>query len=195
MARRTTSPNEATTTGEDTSSSNESGTTTDSAAKPRQRRTGQKGGAARSGTGRGRSANTTGTSRLIEALLRSRGAKGATEADLEQVIRWAEGIRTEAATIETEAAELRRLGPRGKRSATGAVAARQKQQRQEKLKGLEQRRQRHAMDQALLAGVLDGTIAVDVASEGRLLFLHKDAQQQHAAASSTGQDGPDPTLS
>ena len=195
MARKTTSPSEATTGGEDTSSSNEAGTTSDSSAKPRQRRQGQKGGAARSGTGRGRNASTTGTARLIEALLRSRGARGATEADLEQVIRWAEGIRTEAASIETEAAELRRLGPRGKRSASGTAAARQKQQRQEKLRALEQRRQRHAMDQALLAGVLDGGIAVDVASEGQLLFLHKDAQQQHAVAASQEQAGPDPVLS
>lgn len=191
MARKSNSPNEATTTGEDTSSPSENDTTTESSSpKPRQRRQGQKGGTTRSGAGRGRGASTSGTSRLIEALLRSRGARGATEADLEQVIRWAEGIRAEAASIEAEGAELRRLGPRGKRSVSGAAATRQKQQRQEKQRVLEQRRQRHAMDQALLTGVLDGGIAVDVGSEGQLLFLHKDAQQQHAATSSAeGRDG------
>jgi hypothetical protein len=132
--------------------------------------------AQKSGTRRGRSVGQPSeTGRLIEALLKSRGAKGATQADLEQVISWAEGIRAEVAAIEAEAAELRKLGPRGTQGRSKAAATRQRQQRQEKQRTLEERRQRSEMNQALLAGVLEGRISLDVQPEGGLIFLDGSA--------------------
>lgn len=138
------------------------------APKTRRPRQTQKSGTRRSrGTGQ---QNETG--RLIEALLKNRGSRGAIEQEMEQVVSWAEGIRAEAAAIEAEATELRKLGPRGSRSATGAAATRRKEQREARQRELEERRPRSEMNQALLAGVLEGRISLDVLPEGGLLFLH-----------------------
>ena len=127
----------------------------------------------KSGTRRGKSAGQPSEpGRLIEALLKNRGSRGATQQDLEQVVSWAEGIRAEAAAIEAEAAELRKLGPRGARSKTGAAVTRRKQQREARQRELEERRRRSEMNQALLAGVLEGRISLDVQPEGGLLFLN-----------------------
>jgi hypothetical protein len=114
------------------------------------------------------------------------------EADLEQVVRWAEAIRAAGAANETEAAELRKLGPRGSRNAGGAAATRQKQQRQEKQRELGQRRLRHGLGQALLSGVLLGDITLDVQPGGELLFRHKQAQPSPAACVSAEQNGTQP---
>ena len=186
MRRRTTSPSEATDTESTTPSA--SSDAESAAGAPRQRRPRQKSGTGRTGTGRGRRAATSETSRLIEALLKSRGAKGAFQADLEHVIRWSEVIHAEGSSIDAEATELRKLGPKGKRTTTGLAATRQRQQRLEKQRVLDGRRQRHAMNQALVAGVLEGSIALDVQPGGQILFLEKTAQEQHATLASTGLD-------
>jgi hypothetical protein len=145
----------------------------DAAAAPKTRRPRQ---TQKSGTRRGRSASQQSeTGRLIEALLKNRGSRGATQQDLEQVVSWAEGIRAEVAAIEAEAAELRKLGPRSARSTTGAAAARRKQQREARQRELEERRRRSEMNQALLAGVLEGRILLDVGPEGGLVFLDGSA--------------------
>jgi hypothetical protein len=183
MRKRTTTPPEAATTQEaGPVPPSQAGAPTDTPAntsspQSRQRRQPPK-SSGKTGTGRGKGADTGETARLIEALLKSRGAKGASQADLEQVAGWAQGIPAEGAAIEAAAADLRKLGPRGK-PATGATGTRQKQQRQERLKALEERRQRHALDQALLAGVLSGTISLDV-TDGRLVFLHAESAAEHA---------------
>ena len=147
------------------------------APKPRQRRQTQK-----SGTRRGRSAGQQSeTGRLIEALLKNRGSRGATQQDLEQVVFWAESIRAVVAAIEAEAADLRKLGPRGAGSKTGTAATRQKQQRETRQRQLEERRRRSEMNQALLAGVVEGWISLDVQSEGVLVFLHGSASEGQSA--------------
>jgi hypothetical protein len=148
------------------------------ASRPRRQAQPPKKGA--TGRGSGKSAQASETSRLIEALLTSRGTKGASQADLEQVVRWAEGVRADGAAIEAEAAELRKLGPRGAKGTTGAAAAaRRKEQRQDKQQELAERRQRQALHQALLEGILSGGILLDV-QEGQLLFVHAEHAQAHA---------------
>ena len=174
----------------DTAPADEARTNDSARAHPRrQPKTSGKGGAnkgKKEGTG-------SETARLIEALLVSRGERGAREAELEQVVRWAEGIRAEVAAIEAETAELRKLGPRGSRNAGAAATTRQKQQRQEKRqerqRELEGRRLRHGLDQALLGGVLSGDIVLDVQPEGKLLFRHKQAPQSSSAASPAERNG------
>jgi hypothetical protein len=148
------------------------------------RRGGQQAGGARGAGGaggrrRGPRKGTPGseTGVLIEALLRSRGARGAAQEDLQRVIQWAQGIRAEGAAIAAAAAESRRRSPRnaaagggaGRGRASAATLARQKEERQRELA---ERTARHEMDQALLDGVLAGRIALDVATDGgRLVFL------------------------
>jgi hypothetical protein len=115
---------------------------------------------------------------LIDALLKSRGAAGATQSEIAQVVSWAQNILAEAATLQSETAELRKLGPRGKRSSPVA-AARQKQQKEQRQQEISARVQRHAMDRALLDGVMAGGISVDV-KNGELVFLNGQYAAEHA---------------
>jgi hypothetical protein len=131
-------------------------------------------------TRRRRSQSGGETGRLIDALLRSRGARGATESEIAQVVGWAQNILAEGATLQTEAADLRKLGPRGKRSSP-ISAARQKQQKEQRQQEITSRQQRHAMDRALLDGVLAGNISVDV-KDGELVFLSGQYAAEHAGA-------------
>src|SRR5688500_10988273 len=107
MARTRRASGEATTTPQDSPASEEKPA---AARKPRQ---------TRRGPGGRRGAGASETGRLIEALLKSRGAKGASQQELEQVVRWAQGIQSAGAAIDAEAAELRKVGPRGRKT-TGA---------------------------------------------------------------------------
>ncbi len=66
--------------------------------------------------------------------------------------------------------------------------------KQERQKELEQRRLRHALDQALLSGVLSGDIVLDVQPQGELLFRHKQAQPPSAAAWPAEQNGTETAL-
>ena len=159
----------------------------------RQPKTKTRGGKGGANKGKKDGAGTE-TARLIEALLVSRGQRGASEAELEQVVRWAERIRAQGAAIEAEAAELRKLGPRGSRNAGAAAATRRKQQRQERQRELEERRLRRGLDEALLAGVLSGDITLDVQGQGELLFRHKQAQQPPAAFSPAERNGTETPL-
>jgi hypothetical protein len=105
---------------------------------------------------------------------------------LEQVVRWAESIRSEGAAIEAEASDLRKLGPRSgtaRGTTTAAAATRRKQERQSKLQELDTRRQRQTMNQALLEGILAGGVSLDVQEGGELRFLHA---QGHAATDVAG---------
>ena len=123
------------------------------------------------------------TSRLIEALLKSRGAKGATQTEVAQVVAWAQNVLAEGVALKADEADLRKLGPRGKRSSPVA-AARQKQQKEQRQQEIAGRTQRHAMDRALLDGVLAGSISVDV-KDGELVFLGGQFAAEHAGATTT----------
>ena len=157
-------------------------------ARPRRQSSPKRSGAAV----RGRRTGGNETTRLVEALLKSRGSRGASQQDLELAVRWAEGVRAEAAAVEAEASDLRKLGPRGSKpgGATGAAATRQKQQRQERQRELDERRQRLAMNQALLDGIGGGRVSLDV-RDGQLLFLHGEYAASHAAAEEAA-DGGEP---
>ncbi len=112
------------------------------------------------------------TIQLIEAVLKGRSTTGATALDLEQVVAWASGIRSESQAIEAETANIRKLGPRTKANGTAATTtARQQVPRQEKLQALDQRRQRNELDRTLLEGILAGTMALDVVNGG-LVFRY-----------------------
>lgn len=121
--------------------------------------------------------------RLIDALLKSRGATGATQAEIAQVVTWAQAILAEGSALATESAELRKLGPRTKRTSPIA-AARQKQQKEARQAEIAARVQRHVMDRALLDGVLAGAISVDV-KDGDLVFLSGQYVAEHAGGSAT----------
>jgi hypothetical protein len=110
--------------------------------------------------------------------LTSRGAAGATQSEIAQVVGWAQSILAESVALQTETAELRKLGPRGKRTSP-LSAARQKQQKELRQQEIAERVQRHTMDRALLDGVLAGKISVDV-KEGDLVFLSGRYAAEHA---------------
>jgi hypothetical protein len=99
------------------------------------------------------------TVKLVEAVLRSRGAKGATQETLQSVITWARGIRDEGE-------QLRELASRPRRQKTQAPM--------ERLAAYE-------MNRALLDGILAGAIVLDVQSDGVLVFLHSDSLAAHLA--------------
>jgi hypothetical protein len=141
-------------------------------------------GATRTRTTRRRRSQAGGeTGRLIEALLTSRGAAGATQGEIAQVVGWAQGILAEATALQTETAELRKLGPRSKRTSPIA-AARQKQQKEQRQQEIASRVQRHTMDRALLDGVLAREISVDV-KDGELVFLSGKYAAEHAGGAAT----------
>lgn len=87
---------------------------------------------------------------LVEAALRSRGARGASQELLQSVISWARSVRAEGE-------ELKLLQGRPRRQKTQAPA---------------DRLVRYEMNRALLDGILAGTIVLDVQENGDLLFLH-----------------------
>ncbi len=100
------------------------------------------------------------TTTLIRAVLRSRGIKGATSDVLQHVISWAYGIREEADELRTG----------GTSTGTGRG-------RRAKVAVPTERLARHEMNRALLEGVLDGSIYLQVSDEGGLLFIHSDATE------------------
>lgn len=104
---------------------------------------------------------TTETGALVEALLRSRGGRGATQIELQTVITWAHSVRDEGDALRELASRLRR--PKGPAPS--------------------ERTAHFEMNRALLDGVLAGSIAIDVQDGGALVFLHGNAT---AASSANG---------
>jgi lipid II:glycine glycyltransferase (peptidoglycan interpeptide bridge formation enzyme) len=105
-------------------------------------------------------------------MLKSRGTRGATQEELEQVVSWAEQTRAEAAILEEErraVPEAGKTSPRAK-----AAEARHKELREE---GLQSQRTQNALHQALLEEVLAGRVLVDVDAEGELLFVDASANR------------------
>ena len=103
------------------------------------------------------------TSTLLSAVLRNRGSQGATSDMLHHVIAWATRVREEGE-------ELRAPGPgpgRGRRKPP--IPA--------------ERLALHEMNRALLEGVLNGTLTLQVQDDGSLLFLHAEAAKAASAAS------------
>src|SRR4051812_34723501 len=88
------------------------------------------------------------TKSLVVAILKSRGERGATSDTLQNVIGWARAVRA-----ETEA--IRELSTRQRRPKTGAEP---------------ERSVKNELNRALLEGVLDGSITLDVADDGSFSF-------------------------
>jgi len=138
---------------------------------------------------RSQSSAGSATGALIEALLKSRGSSGATQAELRRVVAWAEGVNREAVAIETESKSKPRRAPRGAgktaRSSPQGKAA-QARRRQEQEEQLRERRIQNQADRALLDGVIAGRVLLDVTAEGDLRFL--DATSTTSAPASSPED-------
>ncbi len=85
---------------------------------------------------------------LIASLLGSRGEQGATQEEVEKVILWARGVHAEAAEVATLA---KRPRLRKADASTERIAA-------------------SDLNRALLDGILNSTLVVDVDPNGQLLF-------------------------
>jgi len=93
------------------------------------------------------------TVKLVEAVLKSRGARGATQDTLQSVITWARGIREEGDALRDIAGRPRRP----------------------KIQAPSERIAAYEMNRALLDGILQGAIVLDVQEDGTLVFLHMDS--------------------
>lgn len=107
------------------------------------------------------------TQTLIDAVLRSRGTRGATQEILASVVAWARSVRSEGDA-------LRGLAGQPRRQKTQAPA---------------DRTARYEMNKALLEGVLSGNIALDVHDNGDLVFLHTGADVPSPTEHQTGDEG------
>ncbi len=99
------------------------------------------------------------TPTVVEALLRTRGPQGATQEELEQVVTWARGVRSEGQAL------------------TDAMK-RPTRQKQEKFG---ERVVQHEMNTVLLNGILAGSIGLDV-KEGSIVYLHGSSNAVGGAA-------------
>jgi len=154
-------------TGDEVTAGNSAEQNVDSAAAPATRRR-----APRRKTGPRKGTGKSETATVVDALLRTRGPRGASQEDLETVVTWAERTRAEGEAL-LAATDGRR---RGAKSARGrAAGTRARQIIEEELKV---RRSRHEMDRALLEGVLSGKIALDVRSS-QILFLSEQFTGQY----------------
>ena len=86
---------------------------------------------------------------LVEAALKSRGSKGATQDVLASVVAWARSVRAEGE-------ELKVINSRPRRTKNQAPV---------------DRVATYEMNRALLDGILTGGITVDVQDDGKLIFL------------------------
>lgn len=100
------------------------------------------------------------TATIVDAVLKGRGAKGATGELLGTVVAWARGIR-----LEGDA--LKELNSKPRRAKTQAPIAR--------ITDYEKNR-------ALLDGILSGTVALDVQEDGTLVFLNASSLTTAAPA-------------
>ena len=90
---------------------------------------------------------------LVEAALKSRGSKGATEDLLGKVVGWARGVRAEGDELKTINSRPRRTKNQPSTDRTAS----------------------HDLNRALLDGILTGGITIDVQDDGKLLFLSAGA--------------------
>lgn len=126
-------------------------------------------------TGPRKGAGKSETATVVDALLRTRGPRGASQEDLETVVTWAERTRAEGEAL-LAATDGRRRGAKSARGRAAGTRARQLTEEELKI-----RRSRHEMDRALLEGVLSGKIALDVRS-GQILFLSEQFTGQYLQA-------------
>ena len=126
---------------------------------------------------------------LIGAVLRSRNnsnnaGAGAAREELAQAVLWGRSVRAEAQALVA----ARKPPARGGTGTRGGN--RQRSNNTSRRQELAQREQSHELNQALLDGVLSGTIGLDVRG-GTLLFLHGGAyigadEELRALVSSNG---------
>ena len=86
---------------------------------------------------------------IVEAALKSRGSKGATQDILASVVGWARSVRSEGE-------ELKVINSRPRRTKNQAPI---------------DRTATYEMNRALLDGILTGGITIDVQDDGQLIFL------------------------
>jgi len=103
----------------------------------------------------------TETAKIIEAALKSRGAHGALQDDLQAIMDWARGVRAEGEALKDFNGRPRR----------------------QKAESYPERIARFEMNRALLDGVLAGNIGLDV-QNGALRFLQANQTATPAPASS-----------
>lgn len=106
------------------------------------------------------------TPTVVEALLRTRGPQGASQDELEQVVGWARGVRSEAQAL------------------TDAMK-RPTRQKQEKFGD---RVTQHEMNLVLLNGILNGSVGLDV-KDGRIVFLHGSSSASGSGTSAVAGAG------
>lgn len=97
---------------------------------------------------------------LVAALLQSRGEQGATQDDFHVVVAWARGIRDEGTALNTLSARPR----------------------QQKTMAPTERLTRYEMNRALLDGVIEGSIGLDVVEDGTLRFVSQQVAPPPPAA-------------
>jgi hypothetical protein len=108
------------------------------------------------------------TALLVDAVLRSRGGRGATPDMLQNVVTWAR-------TVRAEGDALRELSGRPRRQKTQAPM---------------ERVARFELNRALLDGVLQGTVALDVNDDGTLQFFHGGAVSSERGGMTAAADDP-----
>ncbi|MBB6053440.1 hypothetical protein [Armatimonas rosea] len=89
------------------------------------------------------------TALLVESLLKTRGAQGASQEELQSVIAWARGVHGEAEELKTLVGRPRR----------------------QKALASPERMAAFELNKALLDSVLAGTIGVNVSSSGAIVFI------------------------
>ncbi len=91
------------------------------------------------------------TAKIVEAALKSRGAQGAMQDDLQIIVDWARTVRTEGDALKDFADRPRR----------------------QKVESYSERLARYEMNRALLDSVLAGMVILDV-QNGAIRFLHAE---------------------
>jgi hypothetical protein len=97
----------------------------------------------------------TQSSRLVSALLATRGARGASQTELRNIIQWARSVNAEAEHFKTVSGRQRRIRQQGTADRLAAFQ----------------------LDKALLDGVLDGKIGIDIDDSGQIIFLNVEGAE------------------
>jgi hypothetical protein len=105
------------------------------------------------------------TRAILNAVLRSRASRGATQEALASAVAWARSVRAEGDSLRELANSPRR----------------------QKAQTSPDRTARYDLNKALLEGVLSGEIALDVADNGDLVFLHNGGQNGFAFTMETSE--------
>jgi hypothetical protein len=100
------------------------------------------------------------TAKIVAAVLKNRGGKGATPEHLQKVIQWVRAIRE-----ENEAYAELASRPRRRKAAFQA-----------------DRMAKYELNKALLDGILSGEVTLDILEDGSLVFAHVSASQAPAPA-------------